>query len=293
MRQAATLAELVRGKPREISAPTTTVLRYGQMELTVELITPEIAAKLIANPAPKQRPLKWDWVAQYTRDMQAGTWYDKPVAIALDEQGRTCNGNHTLHAIVKSGIAQLMLVARNVNLNSVAVMDRGFTRTMPDVARFLGVDWQDSRTASVTRIVAYGPHMDRRSFGEVYAAWELHQEALDKVFSVYTKKGRVVGINSVSLAVCVRATYTNEIAGISRFLQVVENGMSEGPHESAGIRYRDYARGGSRTSGKDGRIEAYGRCSSALDAFLRRRPLQLLRASREEVFPTPHDGRFV
>ena len=258
------------------------MLKYGTMTLTVETVTPAIAKKWLEQNLGNRR-LRESTVDQYARDMKADNWERKPVALCFDEAGKVGNGQHTLHAIVKSGKTQDLLVARNVTRKAIAVMDRGLARTLNDVARFLGEDIE-SRRASVARILKWGPRQQvAKSFDELLEAYQEHCDVIDLICPHAANKA--AGMNASMLAVCAKAAYTRDRAKILRFLQVMRTGMVDGEHESAAIRLRDFCRSlrGANTSAS--REETYNKTMSALWHFLEGKPMTKLYGTPTDLFP--------
>jgi hypothetical protein len=260
-----------------------TALKYGQMTLTVETVTPALAARWLEKNT-NNRPVRKSFVAQYARDMEGGNWHMKPVAICFDEDGVLGNGQHTLSAIVQSGRPQELLIARGVTRKSIAFMDVGLRRTVADVSHFVGSNFE-SRAVSVIRIVAFGLGGTRRSFDELFDAYLQHKQVVDFVLE---GRRKAVCYSAPVLAVCARALYTREWHKILRFLDILQSGVVTDASESAAVRLRDFLR--SRTSsGNSATFEAYRKTQSSLDAFLRGVPMTRVYGTAEELFPLPEN----
>lgn len=268
------LESLMKGKP--------TIL-YGGMTLFVATITPRIAAVMLEMNSSNRR-LRPGFVARYSREMTASRWVPKPLALCFTADGKVGNGQHTLSALVDSGTSHDFLIAINVSAETIAIMDVGLTRTMKDVANFLGQSYESIKGASA-RVVAFGVSDNTsRSFDEVFGAYTEHKEVIDAAFDMipggYNKK------NSVFMAVCARALYTRPSDRVKRFVEVVVTGVADGARESAAIRLRD-ALQGKQYVGETNRRVLYQKCESALDAFTREVPLTKLYGTEKELFPTP------
>lgn len=256
---------------------------YGSMKITVESVTPEVAKRWLSENTNNRR-LRATIVTQYARDMSAGDWLHKPVAICFDESGRLGNGQHTLSAIVLSGKAQTLLVARGVTRQSIAVMDLGVRRTISDVACFLGAD-MSGKKASVAKVMEWGPTGNTpRSFDEVFSVYQKFQPAIDFVCD---RAPNSVGFSACVLAVCARAWFTCDHDKLHRFLELLKTGIPSGDHESAAIRLRDYARSLRNASGSTVRLETYQKTESALSWFLKGKPMGKVYGSSTELFKIP------
>lgn len=259
------------------------MLNYEGMQITVEFVTPAIAKKWMEQNTGNRR-LRETTVEQYARDMLAGNWESEPVPVCFDETGKLGNGQHRLSAIIKSGKAQKMLVARHVPRRAIAMMDRGLGRTLNDVSKFVGANF-DSRQASIARILKWGPRdQGAKSFDELFEAYQEHADVIDLVCASASK---TAGMNAAMLAVCAKAAYKHDHAKIQRFLHILRTGMIEGEHESAAIRLRDFARSLRGASTLALREETYNKTMSALQNFLERKPMSKLYGTQSDLFPVP------
>lgn len=73
------------------------------------LITPSIATEWLTRNTDNQ-PLSPDRVKAYARDMAAGRWLPGHARVVIGRGGILCNGQHTLSAIVLSGVSVLCSV---------------------------------------------------------------------------------------------------------------------------------------------------------------------------------------
>ena len=256
-------------------------IKYGQMIISIELVNPTIAKRWLEQNTNNRR-LRRESVNKYARDMSAGDWHRKPVAICFDDSGLLGNGQHTLNAIIESGTSQELLIARNVPRKSIALMDIGLKRTFADVAHFIGENY-DSRRGAVARTAAWGVNWEQKSFDEVFDAYREHKEVIDFVCDRSPKK---VGYSAAVLAVCARAMYTHDASKVERFLDILTTGLVDDLSESAAVRLRDFLRTRG-IHGRAGQNEVFRKTTSALAAFLRGEPLAKIYGTGEDLFPLP------
>lgn len=261
------------------------LFRYGNMTLTVEKVTPKIAESWMTAANTNNRRIRPATVAQYARDMAAGRWEKKPLAICFLSDGSMGNGQHTCGAIVKSGCTQELLIARNCTIEQVAALDQGLGRSMTDIAHFVGSDLT-SRESSIARIVSFGiTDGARRSFHELFNAYLQHKDLIDWVCGLSPKKK---GFTAATLAVLVRAAHGHDRTRLMQFIDALNSGVIESQSDSAAIRLRDYLRSRTTTAGgAAGRVDVYRRTQSALHAFLLNKPLTKLYGTDAELFPIP------
>jgi hypothetical protein len=259
-------------------------MRYGNMTLTVEAVTPAISSRWLAANTSNRR-LRKAIVEQYAADMRSGAWERKPIAICFDELGLLGNGQHTLNAIVMSGVTQELLIARNVPKSAIAVMDVGLKRTLNDIAHFIGAD-VNTMAAGIARIVEFGvKDGSAKSFSVLLDAYQKHRDAVDFVLSVMPMKQ--LGFSTTLGAVLARATYTQDKARLARFVEVLKTGTSDGPHEAGAIRVRDFSRSLRGAHSAALRVELYQKAQSGLAHFLKGTPVTKLYGSEDELFMVP------
>jgi hypothetical protein len=260
----------------------TNIIEFGGMRMEVQEVSPADAKRYLSTNTGNRR-LRGPVVKQYARDMLAGTWLFKPLAVCFDEDGVLGNGQHTLSAIIESGTTQPLLVAWGVPKAAIAKMDRGIQRTVSDVAKFMGSSFE-SRQASVARVIAYGPTDSMpRSFDELFAAYMEHEAAIEFVCKA---SPRTSGFSACVLAVCARALYTQDERKISRFLEVLRTGVVEGDHESAAVKLRDFCRS-QRGASSSLRGETYRKTQTSLQSFISGRPMTKVYGTPVDLFPLP------
>lgn len=259
-------------------------LRYGNMVLTVELVTPTVAERWLKQNESNRR-LRPKVIAMYAKDMASDNWSRKPAAICFTDDGKLGNGQHTLNAIVKSGRQQHLLIARYCTKAQIAAMDIGLKRTIDDVSHFLGHD-MNRRQATIARIMAYGVDDDEsRSFAELYAAYLQYEEAID--FVSEKSRSHRVGFNSPVLSVIASAWYTQDHDELARFLDILGSGVSSEPRDSAIIRLRDFCNGLRGGLGKSIRAETYRKTQAALDSYLNNRTMTKIYGVAKPIYTAP------
>lgn len=240
-------------------------MRYGQIVLTVEWITPEVAKRIIEHDNIDNRRIRPKVVQQYARDMERGVWHRKPVAICFDREGKLGNGQHTLSAIIESGIAQELLVAKNVPREAIAAMDIGLRRSITDVSKFIGMEIR-SREAAVARVMEFGPDdTSPRSFEELFDAFLMHEESIRFACE---NAAKCAGLNSTTLAVVASAWHSEDRDKLLRFMDIMKTGVSVRPEDRTVITFRDFCRTLRGNGNADVKKEVWRKAKSALLAFL-------------------------
>lgn len=94
-------------------------------------ITPEYAEKLL-NKNVSNRPLTKSVVDWYAYQMEIGQWTLSGQTMSISERGELLDGQHRLHAIIKSGVSLWFTIAYNVPAESFVNYDNLKTRSAKD-----------------------------------------------------------------------------------------------------------------------------------------------------------------
>lgn len=111
------------------------------MDARVEVISPAYAKELLERSMPN-RPLSEHTVARYAVDMADGLWINNGQGIVISDTGELLDGQHRLHAIIKSGKTVAMLVVRGVPRQAFVTMDSGKGRKLSDVLAIEGYKYR-------------------------------------------------------------------------------------------------------------------------------------------------------
>ena len=126
------------------------ILPLAQPVATVATVTPTDAKRwLDANT--HNRSLRPMVVAAYARDMAAGRWQFNGEAIKFATDGTLLDGQHRLHAVVKSGATITVLIVNGLPAETQDVMDSGAKRQASDALRLAGVK-NSTTTAAIARL---------------------------------------------------------------------------------------------------------------------------------------------
>jgi len=104
------------------NAPTTDVVK----------VTPAQAAKWLAMSNTHNRAIRESKVALYARDMSSGAWKFNGDTVRFAADGTLLDGQHRLHAIVRSGVTVPFVVVRGLDIDAQDTMDIGAHRALRD-----------------------------------------------------------------------------------------------------------------------------------------------------------------
>ncbi len=123
------------------------LIRSPRITSDVEKVTPAMAAKWLEQEDPNRR-LSHGTGDAYARLMTAGEWELNGEAIQFDNEGRLLNGQHRLHACVKSGVAFDVVVVRGLPTETQRTMDDPRRRSALDQQRLLASDTPSQAVAA-------------------------------------------------------------------------------------------------------------------------------------------------
>lgn len=109
----------------------------GEPTAEIYTITPAVAKRWLSRNVRNRRIREAD-VAAYARDMAAGNWRLTGEAVKFDTNGALADGQHRLHAVIRSGAAIPMLVVRGIDPDAQSVMDTGAKRSASDALTLNG-----------------------------------------------------------------------------------------------------------------------------------------------------------
>jgi hypothetical protein len=118
------------------------------------LVTPELAASWLDQNS-RNRSLSVPRVNVYALDMRKGTWAYNPQPIILTAEGQLLDGQHRLHAVIKSGVPTNFEVVFGAPRETQDVIDRGRTRSVKDTLAFSGVTNANVVAAAARQILRY------------------------------------------------------------------------------------------------------------------------------------------
>lgn len=114
-------------------------LRKPQADYAVRTtITPQMAAKYLERNRQPNRHLKESHILRLARDMYHGRWRCNGEPLIFDRDGNILDGQHRLHAIVRSKTAIDTYVVYGIDPDVMPTLDRGSIRNMADILGMQG-----------------------------------------------------------------------------------------------------------------------------------------------------------
>lgn len=113
-------------------------------------INPEMAADLLKFNT-RNRALNQRVVMDYATQMQKGLWQLNGEPIILSDTNLLLDGQTRLHAIIKSGTTQQMLIVTGVPSNAFRTIDTGYTRTAGNILGISGIKNSNELASVIAR----------------------------------------------------------------------------------------------------------------------------------------------
>lgn len=254
-----------------------------------EMVTPERAIEYLEKNVSNRR-LRNAKVAEYAAKMKAGKWVVNHQGIAFASDGRLLDGQHRLWAIVKSGVAVKMLVARGYPVASVTSMDVGGIRNLNDMAEALTGNKYGNDFIAAARMMLSSTKADARKVDDStrfvrYIA--KHEDAIRFAIGNLTHDDVR---SAVFRAVVARAYYHADRNRLETFCRVLSTGAVEGPQDTAATAFmRMFVKQRRSYFNSAGRAVLYRKLEATLRAFLRGQPLTQITAVAGEIFPLDDD----
>jgi len=126
-----------------------------EITVTYEMITPEIAEEILLNKNTANRNIDKRLVSSLTKEMQKEHWLINGDTIRFDSEGVLRNGQHTLSAIVNSGIAQGCIVLRGLSPDTFSTMDSGRKRSASDILSIAGIEDYSRKAGLAKKILLF------------------------------------------------------------------------------------------------------------------------------------------
>ena len=119
-------------------------------------ITPELAKQLLSLNTTANRAVRKAKVDSYAKDMLSGLWRLTHQGIAFDWHGNLVDGQHRLHAIMKSGVTLQFYAYKGLNPDHFAVLDTGAARSAGDTLKKMSFSYPGTVAAAARLVLRYG-----------------------------------------------------------------------------------------------------------------------------------------
>lgn len=269
------------------------------MKPTVNIVrvSPDMARTILEGNTAN-RAMRPSVVDHYARMMREGQWQLNGESISIAPDGSLLNGQHRLHAVIKSGVEVDMVIVTNVQHEAFSTYDKQASRTTSDALKIAGVV-NYTTTASMVGIIkevrmalisgTYAPlgKSNRMSDAEVIQFVRQHNDAVDRASSIGCKTWGALGKGAVSPAVAAAMYYL--FSELNRgdadvfFARLIDGAGLV--HDSPILTLRNRLLGRLQGKSKSGRGELTGWFIRAWSSYRAGSPLRLVKVV-EKKYPT-------
>ncbi len=156
-----------------------------QMRTEMVVVSPEQAKVWLEKNTDSNREISGRTVEAYAEDMAAGRWRLTHQGIAFNPTGELVDGQHRMHAVIKSGKTVPMMVTTGLSVEYNSPIDQGYNRS---ISHLTG---RSSRWVSIVRgLMAMEGGFTPAAFsfkntvGAAEACAKNHAEAIEVVMGV-------------------------------------------------------------------------------------------------------------
>lgn len=126
------------------------------MKIEIISVTPALAEQWLATNTDHNRRLSAKTVKRYAQDMIKGKWLITGETIKFDRDGRLIDGQHRLSAIIAAHKTVKIAVVRDLDADTMLVIDTGKTRSGGDSLAINGHNgYSDAMAALARKIIAF------------------------------------------------------------------------------------------------------------------------------------------
>jgi hypothetical protein len=99
-----------------------------EMKMELKTITPEWAAKTLAEKNTRNRPISRPHVEALANEIRRGAWQVNGDTIKLSPDGQLIDGQHRLAAVVKAGVSIQSFVVEGISFDVFHTIDTRLKR---------------------------------------------------------------------------------------------------------------------------------------------------------------------
>lgn len=260
-----------------------------QVGVRTEWITPKKAREYLDNQNINRKVSQLE-INKMVVNMQKGLWVQESAPIIFDYEGKLIDGQHRMHAVIKSGIGQWFIVLFNYSKEAMSVLDIGKCRSAANVGQVKGLNINHRHTACVSALELPEKGVSNFSKSLIVEYFIRFEEGVR--FAVDNSSGGEK-MPSPLCGLLAKAYYYEDRDALFNFMIVFGSGMASGEHEWAAIALRNYCQKMRQEQAFymtwQRRIDLYLRCQNALTHFLAREAIRNVHKPRSTVnlYPLP------
>lgn len=263
--------------------------------VSVGVITPEMAVKMLALNAHNNRKKKPRRIPRYISDMKSGSWMTTHEGVAFNALGELMDGQNRLMACIEADTPFTTLVFFGVGgIKEMQAVNLGLPRTVEDVSR-VGEDPHDRGDFAVLRSFLAGvsqAHPNCSHF-ELLNLLEKYHDAVDWASSLARPPRSLDRAMPAPVrGVLARAYYYAPVERLQRFRDVIADAVpAVEPGDKTVQAFRRYMLSVKNPGTHACRSEIYRKTQWSVRSFLDNEDRQKILASDTDLFPLPTPER--
>ena len=262
------------------------------IETSTVLINPDLAAMWLKTGNTANRSISERQVDKLANDMRMGNWRQTHQGIAFYEDGVLADGQHRLSAIIKSGIAQQMLVVTGLDRADSIGIDQNRPRSAIDTLRIAGGDtWISKDVVAVSRFLLCITGTRLPSISEIGEFANAYRDCILFALSTFGKSRRGISVAPVFAGVAVAAMNGIDRQRLSEFSEILLSGVATSPTHMGAIRLREWLMRPAAVRGAAYQNSVYLRTQRAIEAFAMAQPLGRLFEPSEPIWNVPEQAQ--
>jgi len=233
------------------------------------LITPDIAKFLLSLNIKNNRRISNARVESYAQDMRDDKFAETTM-ITIDENGRLIDGQHRLHAVIKSGKAQWFVVFVGAH-NNQYIFDRGLQRTTAQNAKMAGMLVCDNITLGMLRLhfAIYSKSPNQRvNDAQIMEYIEENNDILLRLTKIIPSTSSTLTSRSAvrhGIYQALRCGVSEDV--LATFCRAVNSGFVDNPNQNAAIASRNQNLANPPVGSIKKRMEAAFACEWAIQYY--------------------------
>lgn len=147
-----------------------------------KVITPDLAKYILQNLNKNNRSIASTKVEMYARDMTKGGWVENGESIKFNTEGYLLDGQHRLHACVKSNTPFITTLVLGVaSPDAFKTIDTGRGRNPTQVLQMAGINNSSAVAAAVRIVMHWDTTLNKSQFKAISQRGVTNDEVLSKV----------------------------------------------------------------------------------------------------------------
>ena len=264
----------------------------ADIKTSTVLITPDLAAMWLKTSNKANRSIGERHVDKLANDMILGKWRTTHQGIAFYEDGVLADGQHRLAAIIKSGIAQQMLVVTGLERADAIGIDQNRPRSAVDTIKIASGDtWITKNVVAVSRYLLFRGGTPVPTISQISEFANTHRDCILFALSTFGKARRNLSVAPVFAAVTVATMNGIDRQKLAEFSGILLSGVATSPAHMGAIRLREWLMGPRHVRGSVYQNSVYLRAQRAIEAFDMAQPLARLFEPTAPIWDVPEQAQ--